>query len=71
MRAQARPSARALALVLLMLASTQLLLLTSRDYTPTELEPEAKRFDVDNSQVSVIDLGSDHSCAIGLSLIHI
>ena len=65
MRAQARPSVRALALVLLMLASTQLLLLASWDYAPPELEPETNRFDVDNSQVSVIDLGLDHSCAIG------
>ena len=65
MRAQARTSVRALALVLLMLASTQLLLLTSRDYMPKELRPEPQRFDIDNSEVAIVDLGFDHACVIG------
>ena len=58
---------RAVALVLLMLASTQLVLLTGRDYSPGELEPVPQRFEVDNSQVAMIDIGLDHSCAIGTS----
>jgi len=58
---------RAVALVLLMLASTQLVLLTGRDYSPRELEPGPQRFEVDNSQVAMIDIGYDHSCAIGTS----
>jgi len=65
MRAQARTSFRALTLVLLMLASTQLILLTSLDYSPSELDQAPKRFEIDNSGVSIIDLGLDHSCVIG------
>ncbi len=65
MRAQARSSFRALSLIILMLASTQLLLLTSRDHSPKELGPEAQRFDIDNSQVAIIEVGYDHSCVIG------
>ena len=56
---------RAVALVLLMLASTQLVLLTGRDHSPGELGEGGQRSEVDNSQVTIIDLGAEHACAIG------
>ncbi|MEE2625606.1 MAG: hypothetical protein VYD50_05060, partial [Candidatus Thermoplasmatota archaeon] len=65
MRAQARTSFRALTLILLLLASTQMVLLTARDYTHNELERVPQRFDADNSGVANIALGDDHACAIG------
>ena len=66
MRAQARTSFRALVLILLMLTSTQLVLLTARDYTPKELDPPPQRLDVlDNSEVVKIMLADSHGCAIG------
>ncbi len=65
MRVQARASVRALILVLLMLTSTQLIFLTSLDYSSDELEGGAQRFEIDNSGASVLDLGLDHSCVIG------
>ncbi|MFL2975241.1 MAG: putative Ig domain-containing protein [Candidatus Thalassarchaeaceae archaeon] len=67
MRAQARASVRALTLVLLMLTSTQLMLLSSMDHSVRELERAPQRFDIDNSEVSIIDLGNDHACVIGTS----
>ena len=57
-------TSRALTLVLIMLSSTQLLILTS-NYQPYE-ELETSRMDtLDNSGVVKIDLGVDHSCVIG------
>ena len=58
-------SSRALALVLIMLSSTQLLILTS-NYQPYEELGGTSRMDtLDNSGVVKIDLGVDHSCVIG------
>ena len=65
MRARARSSSRALCLVLLLLASTQLVLLTTKDYTQKELGPIPQRFEADNSEVASVTLGSSHACAIG------
>ena len=58
-------TSRALTLVLIMLSSTQLLILTS-NYQPYEELGETSRMDtLDNSGVVKIDLGVDHSCVIG------
>jgi len=65
MRAEAISSMRALILVLLLLASTQLILLTARDYAPQELEALPQRYDADNSGVASIELGETHACVIG------
>ncbi|MDP6215061.1 MAG: hypothetical protein QGI41_09005, partial [Acidimicrobiales bacterium] len=66
MRAQARASVRALTLVLLMLTSTQLILLTSLDFSGEELgEAPLRSETLDNSGVVSIDIGVDHTCVIG------
>ena len=66
MRAQARASVRALVLVLLMLTSTQLILLTSLDFSGEELGGTPLRSEtLDNSGVVSIDIGVDHACVIG------
>ena len=66
MRAQARASVRALVLVLLMLTSTQLILLTSVDFSGEELGGTPLRSEtLDNSGVVSIDIGSNHACVIG------
>ena len=52
-------------LILLMLASTQLILLTSLDYTELELGPDSRSSSIDNTQVATIEVGLDHACAIG------
>ena len=65
MRAQARTPLTAMILVLIMLASTQLVLLSAREYYPEELPENNERFVLDNSEVIKIDLGVDHACAIG------
>ena len=62
MRAQARASVRALVLVLLMLTSTQLILLTSVDFSGEELGGTPLRSEtLDNSGVVSIDIGSNHA----------
>ena len=65
MRARARSSFRALCLVIILLASTQLILLTTRDYTQKELATTPQRFEADNSEVAIVSLGESHACAIG------
>jgi len=66
MRAQARAPVRALTLVLLMLTSTQLILLTSLDLSGEELGGTPPRSEIlDNSGVVSIDIGVDHACVIG------
>ena len=66
MRAQARASIRALTLILLMLTSTQLILLTSLDFSGEELGEASLRSEtLDNSGVVTIDIGSNHACVIG------
>ena len=65
MRAEAISSMRALILVLLLFASTQLVLLTARNYAPQELEAPPQRYDADNSGVASIALGGEHACTIG------
>ena len=66
MRAQARASIRALTLILLMLTSTQLILLTSLDFSSEELGGTPLRSEtLDNSGVVSIDIGVDHACVIG------
>ena len=66
MRAQARASIRALTLILLMLTSTQLILLTSLDFSSEELgEAPLRSETLDNSGVVTIDIGSNHACVIG------
>ena len=64
MSARARSHIRALALVLLLLASTQLVILTSRDHFPQELRALPQRFDADNSGVVSIALGETHACVV-------
>ncbi|MDP6562685.1 MAG: putative Ig domain-containing protein, partial [Candidatus Thalassarchaeum sp.] len=53
-----------MALVLLLLASSQLVLLTSRDHVPQELRALPQRYDADNSGVASIALGETHACVI-------
>ena len=66
MRAQARAHVRALALVLLMLTSTQLILLTSLGPSSEDLGGTPSRSEtLDNSGVVSIDIGSNHACVIG------
>ena len=63
-RSDNRKAVRALALVILMLASTQLILFSFNNETK-ELTEKNTNYVLDNSGVVTIDLGMDHACVIG------
>ena len=65
-RAEVRPRMRALMLILLMLASTQMALMTPLGPREVELDETPIRSEtLDNSGVVSIDIGSNHACVIG------
>ena len=65
MRTEVKSSVRALSLVLLMLASTQLIIFSFNNHEGKELSDRNTNYVLDNSGVVTIDLGMDHACVVG------